>query len=326
MSVPSITVPSTSPHPARVLQLGSAERGAAHTNTDRFLDPSWAEVTTLLVEYWPLGQPLPRADVIFNAIADPDASASALALASTLTAQTRVPLINPPALVMRTGRAEAPEFFSGIDSLHVPRNLRVERATLASAPQQTLDNAGLTFPFLLRALGFHNGANFVMVRGENDVREQAAALPGDELLAIEFVDARGADGLVRKYRAIAVDGALFPAHLAVGTAWKLHYFSAQMDERERAEEARYLGDMRAYLGERAFAALGEIARRMQLGYAGIDFGIARDGRALLFEANASMTVFLPDAAPETEYRRAAVLRIDAAAREMMRTAAATPRA
>ena len=42
-----------------------------------------------------------------------------------------------------------------------------------------------------------------------------ASLPGHELLAIEFLDARGPDGDVRKYRVVCVDGRLFPVHLAI---------------------------------------------------------------------------------------------------------------
>jgi glutathione synthase/RimK-type ligase-like ATP-grasp enzyme len=57
-----------------------------------------------------------------------------------------------------------------------------------------------------------------------------------------------------------------------------------------AQELAYLADPRAAFGERAFAVLAAIARRMDLDYCGIDFSLLPDGRVLLFEANATMLV------------------------------------
>jgi hypothetical protein len=70
------------------------------------------------------------------------------------------------------------------------------------------------------------------------------------VLAIEYLDARGADGCARKYRVMMVGGELYPLHLAISQDWKIHYFSADMAERaeHRAEEAIFLADMPAALG------------------------------------------------------------------------------
>jgi hypothetical protein len=316
VSVASITVPSTAAEPLRVLQLGSTKPGV-HTNTDRFLDPSWAEVTTMLVEYWPADRPLPHADLVFNAIADADGCADALDVAAAIAARIDAPLVNAPQLVKRTGRSDAPLLFAGIPGLRVPSNAKIARSELMSHGADAIADAGLTFPVLLRSLGFHNGANFVMVKSAQELQQSVAALPGDPLLAIEFVDVRDDDGFVRKFRAIVVGGKLYPAHLAIGNMWKLHYFSATMGDRQRDDEASYLDDMRAYLGPWNYDALAEVARRMQLEYAGMDFGLDRNGTPVLFEANASMTVFLPNPAPETEYRRQAATSINNAARQLM---------
>ncbi len=56
---------------------------------------------------------------------------------------------------------------------------------------------------------------------------------------------------------------------------------------------------------------------MGLDYAGIDFGLARDGSVLLFEANATMNVFPPDADPKWDYRRPAIEKALEAARKMV---------
>jgi hypothetical protein len=162
------------------------------------------------------------------------------------------------------------------------------------------------------------GEHFALVQTAGDLARVAASLPGDELLAIAYLDARGSGGNARKYRALMVGGALYPVHLAISRSWKIHYFSADMRDNDtnRAEEAAYLNDMAGYLGPRATAALAGIAATLGLDYAGIDFGIGADGNVLVFEANAAMAIYLPDDDERFAYRRDAIARIAGAARRM----------
>jgi hypothetical protein len=115
------------------------------------------------------------------------------------------------------------------------------------------------------------------------------------LLAIEYVDVRGDDGQVRKYRIVAVDGRLYPVHLAIAPQWKVHYFSAPMADsaENRGEEERYLADPAAVLGANGVRALEEVVAMMDLDYCGIDFALGRDGVPVVFEANATMAVYVP---------------------------------
>jgi len=144
-----------------------------------------------------------------------------------------------------------------------------------------------------------------------------------EVTAIEYLDARGADGWVRKYRVMMVGGRLYPLHLAISKQWKVHYFSADMRDRpeHREEEAKFLADMPGVLGEKAMAALERLLATMRLDYGGIDFAVNQKGEILLFEANATMVVEQPDEDPRWDYRRAAVERIHAAVRDLLLTGA-----
>jgi len=171
----------------------------------------------------------------------------------------------------------------------------------------------------VRPPGFHTGRHFVRVDGHAALREAATALPGDTLLAIAYLDARGPDGMARKYRVMCIDGVLYPLHLAISADWKVHYFTAAMagDISHRAEERRFLEDMQGALGGRAMAALAGIAEVLGLDYAGIDFAIAPDGSVLLFEANATMVVHPPDPDPMWDYRRCAIDAVLKAVREML---------
>jgi hypothetical protein len=172
---------------------------------------------------------------------------------------------------------------------------------------------------LLRTPGFHTGRHFVRVDRASALHEAMALLPGAELTAIQYLDSRGPDGKVRKYRVMMIDGGLYPLHVAISSHWKIHYFTAEMAERaeHRAEDAEFLENMPAVLGPRAMAALEQIQGALGLDYAGIDFGLSPDGDVLLFEANATMVVNPPEPDERWAYRRPAVERIFGAVRRML---------
>jgi D-alanine-D-alanine ligase-like ATP-grasp enzyme len=64
------------------------------------------------------------------------------------------------------------------------------------------------------------------------------------------------------------------------------------------------------------AALEQIREILSLDYGGVDFALNKDGDILLFEANATMTVNLPDNDERWSYRREPVQRILLAVRNM----------
>jgi hypothetical protein len=97
-------------------------------------------------------------------------------------------------------------------------------------------------------------------------------------------------------------------HLAISRKWKVHYFTSDMADKpdHRAEEAIFLGDMAAALGDKAMKALEGIRDALGLDYAGIDFGLAPNGDLLLFEANATMVIAKPNDDARWAYRRSAI--------------------
>jgi hypothetical protein len=62
---------------------------------------------------------------------------------------------------------------------------------------------------------------------------------------------------------------------------------------------------------------------MELDYCGVDFGLNAAGEIIVFEANATMAVYPPEAGGIWEYRRIAVDRVIAAVRTMIRARART---
>ncbi|MDE2581569.1 MAG: tetratricopeptide repeat protein [Rhodospirillales bacterium] len=241
---------------------------------------------------------LPDHDLVFNAIGDPDRLPKLPPSAARLFATSARPLLNPPDRVARTGRAHLPGLLAGLPDVLVPD---VVRADLGTAPASLL-------PALVRPIGAHGGEGIHRVATAAAL--SAALSETGPAYVTRFVDGRGPDGWYRKYRTIFIDREPYPYHLAIGRHWLVHYWTAGMagDAGRQAEEARFLADPAAALGGAGMAALRAIGARLDLDFAGIDYGVLPDGRLLVFEANATMLVH-PEDDPEFAYRNPAVTRI-----------------
>jgi tetratricopeptide (TPR) repeat protein len=303
----------TSP-PLRALVLASAAGGDIVCNL--FFDDEIVAKSVLLADSVRGEVRLPPHHVLFNAIGDADRCADSLERARAIHGASQAAIVNDPLAVARTGRVEGMRRLRHVDGVRAPRTERIAREDATPA---VLGALGFTFPLLLRSPGHHAGMHLALIESAAELSGAVAALPGSELIVIEHLDARGADGAVRKYRVICVDGRLYPLHLAIASHWKVHYFNADMAARpdHRAEEAAYLDDMRSVVGERGMRALEAIFATLGLDYAGADFGIDAAGNVLLFEANAAMAVYLPDSGRIWDYRRAAVNRVIDAVRTML---------
>jgi hypothetical protein len=272
-----------------------------------WIDDRVFAVTAIYADFFDPADPLPPHTMVVNAIGDADLCRTALANAERIVANRTAPLVNHPALVRATGREDNARRLAEIPNVIAPRITPLSRA------------AGLGFPLLLRAPGYHTGQFFVRVETPDELPGAAATMPRGDPLAIEYLDARGPDGMARKYRVMFIGGALYPLHLAISPDWKVHYFTAEMEanRRFRAEESRFLDDMPAVLGDRAMMALTAIQAALGLDYAGIDFALTADGSLLLFEANATMAIIPLGPDPIWDYRRAAVTGALAAARRLL---------
>jgi glutathione synthase/RimK-type ligase-like ATP-grasp enzyme len=230
---------------------------------------------------------------------------------------------------MKTGRIDNAARLAALPGVVTPKTSAVDRAMLAGPDgANAIANLGYVFPLLLRSPGYHTGRNFILVERVSELSAAAAGLPGDELLVIEYLDARGRDGSARKYRVMMIGGEIYPLHLAISRNWKVHYFTSDMADKpdHRSEEAVFLKDMRAALGDKAMTALEGIRDTLGLDYAGVDFATAANGDLLLFEANATMVIAVPDSDPRWAYRRDAIGRIiDAVVAMIMRKSTAPQR-
>jgi Flp pilus assembly protein TadD/glutathione synthase/RimK-type ligase-like ATP-grasp enzyme len=270
-------------------------------------------MSAIVVERFDGSAPLPPHHAIFNTITDADRNAEALEIARRIAARSDRPIVNSPDAVLRTSRLSLPDLLGGIPDVVAPRTALLDRAKIT-------DSAGaFGWPVLLRSPGYHSGQHFLMVDEPSALSEALAALPSGELLTIEYADTQSDDGKFRKYRAMFVDGKIYPAHLAISREWKVHFFSADMaaQAEHRIEDAAYLHDVEKALGARALHALAAIGERLSLDYAGIDFALDDQGRVVVFEANSTMTIPAPPPGDLWDYRRAPIKRILDATRNML---------
>jgi tetratricopeptide (TPR) repeat protein len=303
--------------PLSVLKLVSTLGG--NVKIQRFLDQRFFQTHIILPEFYDPRTPLPEHQLVVNAIGDAETSYAALTAAQSVLALTSAPVVNPPAVALATSRSNNALRLAMVPGVVTPGTATFPRERLNAADAvTTLAAHGFEFPLLLRAPGFHTGLHFLRVDGPEALPEALAKLPGQELIVMQYLDARGPDGKTRKYRVMFINGQMYPLHVAISSHWKIHYFTAEMAEsaEHRAEDAAFLENMAHSIGPLAIEALRQIQSVLGLDYAGIDFGLDAQGRVLLFEANATMVVNPPDSDERWKYRWPACQAIQLAVQKM----------
>ncbi len=299
--------------PISVLLIGSA-RGN-NIPIEVIINDRVLHKATAVAEFLDTEEALPPVDVILNCVGDADGGERALRAIARFLEGRSERVINRPEQVLATGRAHNAVRLAALPGVVTPRVQQFPRAVLeAPDAAERLAGAGFGWPLLLRAPGFHTGDHFMKIDEPTELGPAVATMPPGDVLALQFLDARLADGLFRKYRVMMVGGRLYPLHLAISARWKVHYFTADMETSPeyRKEESVFLADMPAALGPSVMRSLERIHDALGLDYGGIDFAIDPQGQVVVWEANASMGAFPPKPDPMWRYRVPACKRVHAA--------------
>ncbi len=317
MTHPQPLATAVAPQQRRVVLVASALVG--NVPTQCLLPAETNTQITWHVEYATDAQEqnLPAYDIAFNAVGNADVMEESLDRLRAF--RSRRLLLNDPDAVAQTRRDRLPSLLAGLAGVVVPPVLRVARTDLASADLPArLAESGIGFPVLVRPIVGHGGEGVTLVSTPADLA--TLDLPrADACYVIAYHDYQGEDGHFRKYRAVFVDCVVYAYHLAISSDWLVHYFSADMLAApwKREEEARFLQDPAASIGSAAWASIAAVGERLGLDYAGVDFSVLPDGRVLVFEANATMSVHLNDSAADFPYKHATVPAIFAAFERML---------
>ena len=255
---------------------------------------------------------------VLNLIAEAERNSRSLDNLRKILRGYKGKVVNRPDAVLRTTRDQIARLLQGIENLVVPRVIRLPAAQSPSA-KKAIDRAGLRFPVILRQAGTHGGK---IVGCFETAEALAAAIErGPDYIVTEFFDFRSEDGFYRKIRAFVIGGHRIIRHQLVSDHWNVHAkdrvrFMATRPELV-AEERRMFERDGDPLPQEVSQVLDDIRLRMPLDFFGIDFGVARDGSVVLFEANAAMSFFPLSDDPQFAYLRRALPPAQRAFRKML---------
>ncbi|MEQ8654788.1 MAG: hypothetical protein RIC87_20150 [Kiloniellales bacterium] len=202
-------------------------------------------------------------------------------------------VINPPARVLRTSRAENARRLGAIGGIVFPRTELCANEGVPEAVADALLARGFTLPLILRLPGTQTGETVAKVDDRAGlVTYLKASGQGQPVYVIEYIDCSGEAGYFHKTRCFFIDRTFYPVANLSSDVWQIHsgdrYRVMDKVPALQEREKRYLADPRGYLGETVFAGLHAIRDLLKLDFFGIDFTVDRAGRLIVFEANAAM--------------------------------------
>lgn len=255
---------------------------------------------------------------LLNLITEPEWNSRVLENLRKLLRDLPGKVVNRPEAVLQSTRDRVARQLAGIEGLLAPKVVRL-RADKPGLAVQTIKQAGLIFPLIVRQAGTHTGRILGVFDNVDDLQTALAASEGEHL-AIEFIDFRSADGLYRKYRIFCIGRHIIFRHMLVSEDWNVHakdrgFMAVRPDLID--EEKRLFASPEGAFPPSVSQALKLVRERMTLDFFGMDFGIAPDGRVILFEANATMNFFPFRTDPQFTYVQCCLPRAQHAFREML---------
>lgn len=252
---------------------------------------------------------LPKADVIYNSITDPERCEHALHLAQKVCDRLNLPVINEPKAVLAASREGNYARFKDNPDVILPKSVKVENTqeSAKTIVKQAMKAHGFELPVIIRLAGFQGGKFMHKVDDldSHDFTELDEKLVKEPQTAyviqyhdVSVVDERLPDTkLYPKYRAFMVGGKLYPVHLFIAPDnFNVHLKnSAPLAEQTPwliEKEIDYCKDPEQHFEPGFWLSIERAISQLGLDYVGVDFAPATSpehtGTAIIFEANASM--------------------------------------
>jgi hypothetical protein len=271
----------------------------------------------------PLPPVIPDHDIAFFGlgVADPDT----LTRLCALYAGWPRPVLNDPRFLPALERDTLSRSLAGVSGLCSPAAAAVTRTELnrhlhSARPIKGFDTPDGPYPCLIRPLDSHAGAGLAKVQNRAELKDYLRSSMDKNFYVTAFEDYSGPDGLFRKSRVTFIDRQPFLCHMAISSHWMVHYLNAGMTESagKRAEEARAMADFDQGFARRHAAAFDALHERLGFDYYSIDCAETRDGRLLVFEADAAAIVHLMDPPELFPYKQPQMRRVFAAFEDLLR--------
>ena len=239
-------------------------------------------------------------DAVYNNAANAESVAEyGLAdIVNTLCGALALPVANPPAAVALTSRQRNAERIPAGFDVIFPKTRRFGADMGSLAATRAAIEAEFGFPVLLRDVMSHHDTDIVLAHEPAGLMEGILkfAAANRDFYAIEYCTEEYGPGIFRKLRASVIDGKFYPVHIGFSPNWNVHRAPMDIDEiafmKARPDlmesEKSYLRDPEGYIGAENVARLEGIAGQAGMDYLGIDYCLRRDGKIIIFEANAAM--------------------------------------
>ena len=279
----------------------------------------------------PLPAVIPDHDVAFFALGEADPAT--LARLRRLYQAWPRPVLNDPGFLPALERDTLSRSLAGIPGMCSPIAVATTRAALQAhfdegAAIEGFDTPNGPYPCLIRPIGSHAGAGLKRAANLGELRDYLRFCFDRHFFITAFEDYSGPDGLFRKSRVAFIDRQPFLCHMAISRNWMVHYLNADMTESaaKRAEEAAAMAAFDGGFARRHASAFEALHERLGFDYYSIDCAETRDGRLLVFEADAAAIVHLMDPPELFPYKHPQMHRVFAAFEALLRHRAAQTRA
>ncbi len=284
------------------------------------------EETDVKVELLYLGEGIPSPsqipdhDVAFIAVCECDQNQVLLQQLADMMQHWPRPFINKPANIARLSRNCVSKTL-----LHgAGRGVGIvasDAHRLTRAEVQDLARDETRFPLIARPVDSHAGDGLAKLDNVAELVTYLECQLEAEFFIAPFIDYRSDDGWFRKYRVVIIDGQPFASHMAISQNWMVHYLNADMlhNEKNRAEEARFMQSFEADFASKHRTALQEIDRLVGLDYYSMDCAETNDGQFLVFEIDSGAVVHSMDSVDIFPYKAPQMQRVFAAFRQMLRS-------
>jgi hypothetical protein len=315
---------ATDSRPLRVLALVGPGDLMSNTPIEFLTDELNIRLDLLYIQpHWPLPLVIPDHDIAFFGLCD--ASPAVIARLSALYASWPRPVLNDPRFLPGLERETLSRSLAGVPGVCSPVAIAITRAGLdrhlqSGRPVEGFNASGSPYPALIRPADSHAGAGLVRVKNRAELTEYLRSSLDKDFFLTAFEDYSSLDGLFRKSRVAFIDRQPFLCHLAISSQWMVHYLNAGMTEssEKRAEEASAMAEFDQGFARRHAAAFEALHERLGFDYYSIDCAETRDGRLLVFEADAAAIVHMMDPPGLFPYKQPQMRRVFAAFDDMLR--------
>ncbi|MGM0586092.1 MAG: tetratricopeptide repeat protein [Pseudomonadota bacterium] len=233
--------------------------------------------------------------LVINNMVNPVALGEAgMARAKAALAAFGGPVINGLDGVARSSRARLFEALALQEGLIAPKLIEFRAGGGAGRRARALE-AEFAYPYILRPATTQHGVGAALVSTRQEAEAALRRLAGQTVSAIAYHDCRDENGLSRVCRVGVIGDRFLPNWMHFADSWTTHENRVADPEAWRAlgldrKELAFLDAPESVLGRPLADLLGPVRAALGLDVFGIDFGIDREGRPVLFEANAAMNL------------------------------------